>query len=65
MNPALDLYYEEIEATNRRIGRFKNWDDYTKKFKKVNLELFEALAKVELRTVKNEYLKNWIRNLRS
>jgi hypothetical protein len=65
MNPALELYYKEIEATNRRIGKHKNWDDYAKKFKKVNPELFGALAKVELRIVKNEYLKNWIKNLRS
>lgn len=60
---ALGLYYKEIKETNEKIGKGLSWAKYAKKFKKVNPRLYIALHGVELRRVKNEYLRNWIRNL--
>ena len=57
------LYYDTIEETNKKIGSGLSWSKYAKKFKEVNPELYNELKKVNLRLVKNLYLRNWIRNL--
>ena len=64
---AIDKYYDEIDWTNWQISKI-SWKQYVKKFKKVNPELFKALMDMtpsEVKKVKNEYLRNWIKNLRS
>jgi len=64
---ALEKYYNEIEWTNRAIFEM-DWKRYTKKFKKVNPELFKVLMNMtpsKVKAVKDEYLRNWIKNLRS
>ena len=65
---ALDRYFKEIEPTNRKIGSTLSWKEYAKKFKKVNPDLHKALIEMtnyEVRVIKDGYLRNWIRNLRS
>ena len=65
---ALDRYFKEIEPTNRKIGSTLSWKEYAKKFKKVNPDLHKALIEMtnyEVRLIKDEYLRNWIKNLRS
>ena len=65
---ALDRYFKEIEPTNRKIGSTLSWKEYAKKFKKVNPELFKVLMNMtpsKVKAVKDEYLRNWIKNLRS
>lgn len=61
----LELYYKKIDVTNEKIGKGLSWTEYAKKFKEVNPDLFRSLQKVELIKVKNQYLRNWIKNLRS
>ena len=64
---AIDKYYDEIEWTNRQIFSM-SWKRYIKRFRKVNPELYDELMIMtpsEVRKVKNEYLRNWIKNLRS
>ena len=64
---AIDKYFDEIEWTNRQIFSM-SWNRYIKRFRKVNPELFKALIDMtpsEVKKVKNEYLRNWIKNLRS
>lgn len=63
MIPELELYYKEIEDTNKKIGCGLTWDEYTERFKKVNPKLYDSLKNVNIRRVNNLYLKNWIRNL--
>ncbi len=62
MNP-LGLYFKEIDKTNEKIGNGLSWKEYATKFKKVNPKLYNSLKKVRIKTVQNEYLRNWIRNL--
>ena len=65
---ALEMYFSQIEKTNKKIGIPKNWSDYIKKFKKANRELYDALIRLtpyQVRMIDNEYLRNWIKNLRN
>ena len=64
---AIDKYYDEIEWTNRQIFSM-SWKRYIKRFRKVNPKLYDKLMIMtpsEVKKVKNEYLRNWIKNLRS
>ena len=65
---ALSMYFLEIDGVNIKIGKTKGWKEYAKKFKKVHPRLYKAIMDMtayEVRTIKNEYLRNWIKNLRS
>lgn len=62
------MYFLEIDGVNIKIGKTKGWKEYAKKFKKANPRLYKAIMDMtayEARTIKNEYLRNWIKNLRS
>lgn len=61
----LEMYHKEIDATNRRIKSGLSWTKYAKKFKEINIELYEALSEINLTSIKNEYLRNWVRMLRN
>lgn len=65
---ALDMYSSQIDDTNKKIGKIKGWEDYAIKFNQVNKKLYNAIIGMtdyEVRTIKNSYLRNWIKNLRS
>lgn len=61
----LDLYHKEIDKTNNKIFAMNNWEVYQLKFKYVNPKLYNALCKINLRSIKNEYLRNWVKMIRN
>jgi hypothetical protein len=60
----LKLYYQDIDETNNRIEAGLSWTKYAKRFKEVNLTLYKLLCTIKLTSIKNEYLRNWVKNLR-
>lgn len=61
----LDLYHKEIGETNNKISALNDWEVYPLKFKYVNPKLYKALCKINLSSIKNEYLRNWVKMLRN
>lgn len=61
-------YTEQINKTNEDIGEINGWKEYVSKFNKVNKELFNAIVNLspyQIRTLKSQYLKNWIKNFQN
>lgn len=68
MNNFIKTYDEQIEKTNKDIGKVSGWGEYILKFKKVNEKLYNNIIRLlpyEVRTLKNEYLKNWVKNFQN